>query len=94
MNARWPILTEEKFSPGPSKSPIMRSSGDMPAPATIRAFSSLSKARRVFLRPAEDERDFKQDEVVRILHSDKRRRVQEAAAGKLMDDLEEVVGES
>src|SRR6267143_1671552 len=45
----WP---KEKFSPGASMSWIMRSSGDIPAPATIRAFSSLSKARRVsFGRP-------------------------------------------
>src|SRR5882724_1716526 len=45
----WP---KETFSPGPSESWIIRSSGDIPAPATIRAFSSLSKARRVsFGRP-------------------------------------------
>src|SRR3954447_19163574 len=43
---------KEKFSPGNSESWIMRSSGDRPAPATTRAFSSLSRARRVsFGRP-------------------------------------------
>src|SRR5207247_5448611 len=75
-----------------STSWIMRSSGDIPARATIRAFNSLSNARRIsFGRPAGDERDFKHDEVVGVFHSEKRRRVQEAVARKLMDDLEEVV---
>src|SRR6266576_3512148 len=51
----------------------------------------LEQGEANFFGPAGDERDFKHDEVVGVFHSEKRRRVQEAVARKLMDDLEEVV---
>jgi hypothetical protein len=40
---------------------------------------------------AGDERDLEDDEVVGIFQAEKRRRVQEAPARQLVDDLEEVV---
>src|SRR5262249_10077946 len=44
-----------------------------------------------FFRPARNENHLEHHEVVGVLHSDEGRRVQEAVAGMLVDDLEEVV---
>src|ERR1700752_1274275 len=64
----------------------MRSSDHIPARATIRAFNSLSKARRTSLgRPEMNATSSTMN------HSEKRRRVEQAVVRKLMDDLEEVV---
>src|SRR6267143_3706864 len=66
----------------------------------VRRYSGTSDDPRVqlleqgeagFFWPAGDEREFKHNEVVGVFHPEKRRRVQEAVARKLMDDLEEVI---
>src|SRR5204862_6812902 len=63
----------------------------------IRRYSGTSDDPRVqfleqgkagLFRPTGDERDFKHEEVVGVFHPEKRPRVQEAVAPKLMDDLE------
>ena len=51
----------------------------------------LEQGEPGFFRPAGDKRDFKQNEVVGVVHPEKRRRVQEAFAWKHMDDLEKVI---
>ena len=66
----------------------------------IRRYSGLSDDARVqflehgearFLRQAGYGRDFKQDEVIGVLHPEIRRRVEEAVARKLMDNLKNVI---
>src|SRR6266404_3609963 len=51
----------------------------------------LEQGKPGFFRTARYEREFQHDEVVGVFHPDKRRRVQEAVARKLVDDLEEIV---
>src|SRR4029077_1568579 len=85
-------LTEGKVLPRAFEEPDHEVIGRYACTRDDPRVQLLEQSEAGFLRPADDERDFKQDEVVRVLHSDKRGRVQEAVAGKLVDDLEEVVG--
>ena len=51
----------------------------------------LEQGESDFLRPAGDERELEQDEIVGVFPPEKRWRVQEAFTRKLMDDPEEVI---
>src|SRR5258708_5616186 len=51
----------------------------------------LEQGEAGFFRPAGDERELKQDEVVGGLQPEKRRRVQKTLAWKHMDDLKQVI---
>jgi hypothetical protein len=51
----------------------------------------LEQGEAGFFRPAGDERELEQDEIVGVFPPEKRWRVQEAFTRKLMDDPEEVI---
>jgi len=71
---------------------IIRSSGDTLAAAATRVLTSFQECEPRLLRPPFDEGEIEDNQVVGIVHANKRRSVEKALLGKFKDKLVEVFG--